>query len=55
MLRLSLKSRTSLRYDRRIKVPVYAAAGVPEVWIEDLEKAELLVFRNPAGRTYSEN
>jgi len=48
-------SDTTLRYDRRIKLPSYAAAGVPEVWIEDLEKHDLLVFRNPTGGTYSEN
>ena len=43
---------TTLRYDRDIKVPRYAAAGVPEVWIENLSKDELLVYRNPAGQVY---
>ena len=28
---------TSLSYDRDVKLPRYAAAGVPEVWIEDLK------------------
>jgi Uma2 family endonuclease len=46
-------SDTTLRYDRDVKVPRYAAAGIPEVWIENLEGDELLVYRNPAGNTYS--
>lgn len=28
---------TSLRYDREVKVPLYAAAGIREVWIVDVE------------------
>lgn len=43
---------TTLRYDRNVKAPRYAAAGVPEVWIENLEEDLLLVFRDPAGKTY---
>ena len=27
---------TSLRYDRETKLPLYAAAGIPEAWIVDL-------------------
>ena len=43
---------TTLRYDREVKVPRYAAAGVPEVWIEDLQKDLLLVYRDPEGHSY---
>ena len=46
-------SDTTLRYDREIKVPLYAAAGVPEVWIEDINGDQLLVFRDPAGNNYT--
>jgi Uma2 family endonuclease len=28
---------TPLRYDREVKVPLYAAAGIREVWIVDIE------------------
>ena len=42
-------SDTTLRYDRNIKLPRYAAAGVCEVWIEDLKNDLLLVYRNPAS------
>ena len=44
---------TTLRYDRDVKVPRYAAAGVPEVWIEDLQNDLLLVYRDPQGRSYT--
>jgi Uma2 family endonuclease len=46
-------SDTTLRYDQTIKVPRYAAASIPEVWIENLETDDLLVYRNPTGQTYS--
>jgi Uma2 family endonuclease len=44
---------TTLRYDRDIKVPRYAAAGIPEVWIENLSDDEFLVYRNPTGESYA--
>src|SRR6266849_5094882 len=44
---------TTLRYDRNIKVPRYAAAGVPEVWIENLSADELLVYRDPGHDGYA--
>ena len=42
----------SLRYDREVKLPIYAAAGVVEVWIEDLPNRTLHVFREPQGSGY---
>ena len=39
---------TTLSYDRDIKVPRYAAAGIQEVWIESLVDDRLLVYRDPA-------
>jgi Uma2 family endonuclease len=44
---------TSLRFDRSVKLPRYAAAGIPEVWIENLEEDLLLVYRDPVGKTYT--
>jgi Uma2 family endonuclease len=41
-------SDTSLRYDRELKLPRYARAGVPEVWILDLAGRRLHVYREPA-------
>ena len=43
---------TTLAFDRKIKLPRYAAAGVPEVWIEDLENDSLLVYRDPVSDKY---
>src|SRR5207244_10883542 len=45
-------SASSLDYDQKPKVPRYADAGVPEVWIADLRIDLLHVNRNPGGKTY---
>ena len=45
---------TTLEYDRRVKVPGYAEAGIPEVWLIDLVEVQTLVYRRPAGRGYAE-
>jgi len=47
-------SDTTLAYDRDVKLSHYAAAGVPEVWIEDLNGDRILVFRNPIDGTYQD-
>ena len=44
-------SDTSLAYDRR-KLALYAAAGIPEVWIFDLRGKRALVHRDPQGSRY---
>ena len=43
---------TSARYDREIKLPLYARHGVPEVWIVDLEARLLRLYREPGGDAY---
>jgi Uma2 family endonuclease len=45
-------SDTTLAYDRDVKLSYYAAAGIPEVWIEDLNSDRILVFRNPVDGLY---
>jgi len=45
---------TSLLYDRRIKVPLYARVGIPEVWIVNVQARELEVYRTPKGEDYAE-
>jgi len=37
-------SDSTLRYDRDVKVPLFARHGVPEVWIVDLQGDRLLVY-----------
>ena len=43
---------TSLRYDREVKGPLYAAAGVPEYWIVDVEGGAVEIYRDPAPGGY---
>lgn len=43
---------TSQYHDRVVKLPRYAAAGIPEVWIVDLGAAVLETYRDPAGSGY---
>jgi Uma2 family endonuclease len=45
----------SLLFDRRVKLPLYARAGVPEVWIVKVQERELEVYRTPKGEAYSES
>lgn len=45
---------TSLRYDRTVKLPLYARAGIPEVWIVDLATRILEVHQRPAGKSYAD-
>ncbi len=44
----------SLRYDREVKLPLYARRGIPEVWIVDLQNGRVEMFRGPAGDHYRE-
>src|SRR5262245_58022038 len=37
-------SDTTLKYDRDIKVPLYARHGVPEAWVVDVNENALLVY-----------
>ncbi len=45
---------SSARYDREIKLPLYARHGVAEVWIVDLEAGLLRQRRQPAGESYAQ-
>jgi Uma2 family endonuclease len=45
---------TTGEYDRRIKVPRCARAGVPEVWIVDLPARAIDVDRQPEGDRHRE-
>lgn len=42
----------SYRYDRFIKLPLYARAGIPEVWLVDLTCEVVEVHREPGSRGY---
>ena len=43
---------SSLPRDLHVKLPIYAAAGIQEYWIADLQRETLTVYRDPAGAIY---
>jgi Uma2 family endonuclease len=43
----------SLRYDREVKLPLYARHAIPEVWIVDLPGRLVEVHREPDGDRYA--
>jgi Uma2 family endonuclease len=45
---------SSLRFDRAVKLPLYARAGIAEVWIIDLKRRAIDVHRDPSGDAYRE-
>ena len=47
-------SDTTLDFDREIKVPRHAAAGIPEVWIVALQEGRVEVYRKPVAAGYAE-
>ena len=45
-------SDTTLRYDREVKLPLYARAGIREVWILDLPGKVIERHTGPSGSSY---
>ena len=43
---------TSLRYDRDVKVPLYARVGIPEVWLVDLTDGSITSHREAGPQGY---
>ena len=44
---------SSLRIDTRIKPALYAAAGIPELWVVDVAGLRLRIFREPRDGSYA--
>jgi Uma2 family endonuclease len=44
---------TTYSYDRKIKAPLYARSGVPEVWIVDCQNRRVEVYLDPRGDGYA--
>jgi Uma2 family endonuclease len=44
---------SSLHFDQRVKLPVYASAKISEYWIADLEREILIIHRQPTEGGYS--
>lgn len=45
---------SSLSFDRNVKLPLYARAGIAELWIVDLKGRVLEAHRHPGGDGYRE-
>lgn len=44
---------SSLHFDQRIKLPLYATAAIPEYWIADLEREVIIIHRQPVAAHYA--
>jgi Uma2 family endonuclease len=44
---------TTLDYDQEVKLPLYASAGIPEVWLIDVNEEIITVWREPRAGLYS--
>ncbi len=47
-------SDSTLAKDRVIKLPLYAAASIPEYWIVNIPDKQIEIYRNPKGEAYEE-
>jgi len=45
-------AQSSLSYDLEVKMPLYARFEIPELWIIDLEKDQIIQFTQPAEGAY---
>jgi Uma2 family endonuclease len=45
-------SDSTLEYDRKVKIPLYAAAGIPEAWLVNLPEERIEIYSDPAGGEY---
>lgn len=54
VLMLAEVSDSSLVFDRQVKLPLYAAHGIPEVWVVSLVEDLVEVYRKPLGNGYAE-
>ena len=43
---------STLKYDRDIKIPLYARCGIPEVWLIDVQNKRLEIHRQPSQEGY---
>jgi Uma2 family endonuclease len=44
---------TTLDFDLRVKAPLYARAGVPELWVTDVNRRVVIVHREPRPDGYA--
>ncbi|MGM0706101.1 MAG: Uma2 family endonuclease, partial [Bacteroidota bacterium] len=46
---------SSLPFDQEVKVPLYAQASIPEVWVVALNEDRVHVYRMPESGSYRES
>jgi Uma2 family endonuclease len=46
-------SSTTLRFDRNVKVPMYARRGIPEVWVLDVGAQQIHRYSSPRDGQYA--
>lgn len=44
----------SVEYDRDVKIPLYARAGIPEAWLVDLIQRVVVIYRAPSESGYDD-
>ena len=45
---------TTVKYDREMKIPLYAEANIPEVWLVDVNQEIIEVYRNSLEGIYQD-
>ncbi|MGB0563476.1 MAG: Uma2 family endonuclease [Spirulinaceae cyanobacterium] len=45
---------TTIEFDRRVKLPLYAQDGIPEVWLVDLNASVVELYRQPSQGEYQQ-
>ena len=43
---------SSVEFDRQVKAPLYARSGIPELWLVDLDRDHIEVYRDPTSDGY---
>ena len=43
---------TTVQFDREVKVPLYGTAGIVEMWLVDLTRGWVEVYRDPSSQGY---
>jgi len=47
-------SDTTTETDRKVKVPLYARAGIPEAWLVNIPDGRIEVYSDPSGDAYGQ-
>ena len=45
---------STIAYDREVKMPLYSVAGIPEMWLFDLNRKAIERFSQPSALGYKQ-